>query len=222
MRGTASELRLKEVRTLYEGEQPPVQPEQVRDERWRLVAAAASQVTGTSVLEVGVGAGRCFNILARDESIERLVGVETDPDDRLIPPDRGELQRGSILHLDVPDKTFDTVICTDALARVSVIDFPKALSELRRVCRGTLIILVPTTASAECSSNTKMQTFSTEKLDRFFPRGTRRVFCEAGLSHVMICESFKAGPRRMPARAETGDSPRKSNESSDTVGTLGA
>ncbi|GAB7140795.1 hypothetical protein RsTz2092_07480 [Deferribacterales bacterium RsTz2092] len=48
---------------------------------------------------------------------------------------------GSICDIPFPDRAFDYVISTDTLEHI--VDIQRAISELRRVCRHKLIIVVP-------------------------------------------------------------------------------
>lgn len=55
--------------------------------------------------------------------------------------DRVNYVEGSLTKLPFDDNEFDVVVCTHALEHIK--DIAKALSELRRVCRKKLIIVVP-------------------------------------------------------------------------------
>lgn len=112
------------------------------------IAAALDVLHGPAVLVVG--ADELRERLARDRSIDRLVAVEGD----------------DLLRLRYPDASFDGVVCLDALAALDVIDFPKGLHELRRVCRGTLVVSLPRDdGTAELAA---------EKIERWFPRVEQR------------------------------------------------
>ena len=71
--------------------------------------------------------------------VEFLVGV-----DLVLPQERQdgiEYVEALIEDLPFPDRHFDTVICTHVMEHI--LDFSAALAELRRICAGTLIVVVP-------------------------------------------------------------------------------
>ncbi len=49
--------------------------------------------------------------------------------------------KGTVEEIPFPDGYFDTVICAHTLEHVR--DIPKAMNELRRVCSGRLIVVLP-------------------------------------------------------------------------------
>ena len=98
-------------------------------------------VSGNTVLEVGCGRGLLAGKLA--ESGKRMVtGV-----DIVVPETIREqypkvtFAQGNVEDLPFKDKQFDTVVCTHTLEHVR--DLPKAMSELRRVAKRRVIVVVP-------------------------------------------------------------------------------
>ena len=67
---------IDEVRALYEAAFPAKESGKFTRHDWKRCAAALAHVVGPDVLDVGVGAGQTFNVLARDLAIERLVGID--------------------------------------------------------------------------------------------------------------------------------------------------
>lgn len=103
------------------------------------VTAILSTISGGAVLEAGCGRGYLARRLTEvagsvtacdivlDSALSRAEGVQYD--------------LASVEALPYPDDSFDTVICTHTLEHVQRIDL--ALSELRRVARERLVIVVP-------------------------------------------------------------------------------
>ena len=50
---------------------------------------------------------------------------------------------GSVLSIPLGDKAFDAVGCFEVLEHLPYEEFPKALSEIRRVCSGRAVLSVP-------------------------------------------------------------------------------
>ena len=72
----------------------------------------------------------------------------------------------------------------EVLEYVETIDFPKVLHEIRRVCRGTLIVTVrhdePEPPAHEgdqggAGGTSPRQRFSEDKIERWFPRAEREL-----------------------------------------------
>ncbi len=99
-----------------------------------------SSLTGKNVLEVG--SGRCL----LSDAIQKK-GYSVTATDIVIGADLREkyskltFAEGNVENLPFEDDSFDTVVCTHTLEHVQ--DLPKAISELRRVCRQRLLIVVP-------------------------------------------------------------------------------
>ncbi|PWW00199.1 methyltransferase family protein [Hoeflea marina] len=106
------------------------------------IAQIALDLVGDSVCDVGCGTGFLLRNLAerRSEIDRRLVGV-----DFVIPDffsDEGiEFVKAPIENLPFADEEFDTVICTHVIEHI--LDYRRALAELRRITRKRLIIVVP-------------------------------------------------------------------------------
>jgi ubiquinone/menaquinone biosynthesis C-methylase UbiE len=103
-----------------------------------------SQATG-EVLEVAIGTGRNLAFYPKDV---RLTGIEFSPEmlalarkeaDRL--GLEADLRLGDAQALDLPDDSFDTVVCTLSLCAIP--DDRRAVAEMRRVLRpgGRLLLL---------------------------------------------------------------------------------
>ncbi|MFD1329700.1 class I SAM-dependent methyltransferase [Mycoplana ramosa] len=105
------------------------------------IARIVDAIDGTSVCDVGCGTGALLSyIRAANPGLTRLTGVDFVVDDaaRL---DGLEYVAAKIEALPFADGEFDTVVCTHVIEHV--LDYRKAIAELRRIARRRLIIVVP-------------------------------------------------------------------------------
>lgn len=112
----------------------------------RFLATLDTMVEGSSpgtILEVGVGEGEILQHITRQFPDARAIGVDL-PDEALA----GEWQQrgivgefGDVTALRFADDEFDLVLAIEVLEHVP--DFDAALRELARVCRGTVVLSVP-------------------------------------------------------------------------------
>jgi len=103
------------------------------------VQAVLDQVTGETVLDVACGSGWLSRQLA-DKGFQVTGGDIVPPRSQ---PESTQLTfcQADVTCLEFDDNCFDTVICAHTLEHVRDID--QALSEIRRVCRKRLIIVLP-------------------------------------------------------------------------------
>ena len=92
-------------------------------------------IVGQSVLEVGCGRGELANILRRNHSVVGTDIVSNDAEYRF------SFCNSVVEQLPFLDNSFDTVICTHVLEHV--LDFHRALNELRRVSQSRVIVVLP-------------------------------------------------------------------------------
>ncbi len=96
-------------------------------------------VKGEVVLEVGCGKGYLTRKISEKLQHSTVYAVDIVVTERR---DRNTIFiRSSVENLPFEDRMFDTVICTHVLEHV--VDLERAVSELRRVAKGRIIIVVP-------------------------------------------------------------------------------
>ena len=87
-----------------------------------------------NVLEIGKGAGLVSTVLkSRGVKLESL-----DIDEEVKP----EIL-GSVLDIPVEDNKYDVTLCAEVLEHLPFEDFPKALSEIRRVTKRAVVLSLP-------------------------------------------------------------------------------
>jgi SAM-dependent methyltransferase len=97
-------------------------------------------VAGDSVADVGCGTGALLSRIKAARKLDRMTGVDFVIDDasRL---DGIEYVAAKVEELPFADGEFDSVICTHVIEHV--LEYHKAIAELRRVAKKKLIIVVP-------------------------------------------------------------------------------
>jgi SAM-dependent methyltransferase len=137
-RRRAAELTPAEYEALYRNH-PRVHAE--TDNSAACVEKIIADVVGESVCDVGCGTGYLIERIqqARAGGVKLFVGV-----DFVVPKSANagiELIEAPIEALPFADGAFDTVVCTHVIEHI--LDYAKAISELRRIARQRLIIVVP-------------------------------------------------------------------------------
>ncbi|WP_299080901.1 class I SAM-dependent methyltransferase [uncultured Ruegeria sp.] len=101
----------------------------------------AKDVVGQSVCDVGCGTGFLLQcVFTARPDIEKMTGVDFVIDD-VATIDNIDYAAARIEDLPFDDNTFDTVICTHVIEHL--LDYRRAIAELRRVARKRVIIVVP-------------------------------------------------------------------------------
>lgn len=94
---------------------------------------------GKTILDAATGKGYLSHLLKEKGEYERIAALD------IVLPEKREKEieyfAGSLTSLPFQDNEFDVVVCTHALEHIK--DYDRALSELRRVCKKKLIIVVP-------------------------------------------------------------------------------
>jgi len=97
-------------------------------------------VVGSSVLDIACGRGFLSKMLREKKRMD-VTGIDFNLPDKLRKDSVIRFLEGDIEDIMFPDKYFDTVVCAHTLEHVR--DFQKAVSELRRVAKKRLIVVVP-------------------------------------------------------------------------------
>lgn len=137
-RARAAFLSEAEYEALYR-RHPRVQHE--TDNSERCIAAIIAEVAGASVCDIGCGTGALLRrVQAARPDVTALTGVDFTAGPELADPGITYLA-ARIEDLPFADGAFDTVICTHVIEHI--LDYRRAIAELRRVARRRLIIVVP-------------------------------------------------------------------------------
>ena len=99
---------------------------------------------GGRFLDVGLGAGQFVNAVAKEGIFDEVHGADPYRFNKYI-EFGGDITRtdSSVGELPFPDDHFDVVTCMEVLEHVPDEIFEQGLAELRRVCRGQLVMSVP-------------------------------------------------------------------------------
>jgi SAM-dependent methyltransferase len=112
-------------------------------EHWARYLLAARLAPGRDVLDAGCGSGYGTALLAR-AGARRVLGVDIAPEAvteaRAVAPPNAGVVTGDLTALDVPDASFDLVVCFEVLEHLEAQD--ALLDELRRVVRPDGLVLV--------------------------------------------------------------------------------
>lgn len=119
----------------------------------------SQDVVGGSICDVGCGTGYLLERIrgARGTELSRVTGVDFVLAERL-PAGDIEWVPARVEALPFPDKAFDTVLCTHVLEHI--LDYRKALAELRRITRRRLIIVVPRERETRYTFNPHLNFFA--------------------------------------------------------------
>lgn len=97
-------------------------------------------VVGSSVVDVGCGTGALLSRIKAARPFDRMTGVDFVIDDASRLDGIGYVA-AKVEELPFADSEFDTVICTHVIEHV--LEYHKAIAELRRIAKKKLIIVVP-------------------------------------------------------------------------------
>ncbi len=97
-------------------------------------------ISNKQVLEVGCGRGYLANVLQQQGLDVTACDIAISDQLRAKYPDV-QFEQGNVEALPFDDDSFDTVVCTHTLEHVQ--NLPRAISELRRVAKNELIVVVP-------------------------------------------------------------------------------
>lgn len=128
---------------------------------------------GGRVLDVGVGSGQLVNLLASSGAFSSVVGVDIKPHSKFFRlTDAYEMKYMNVARMELDDASFDVVVCMEVLEHVDPRTFTAGLAELRRVCRGQLLMTVPFEESEPLPAYHK-QRFDRTRIQELWPSATR-------------------------------------------------
>jgi len=167
-----------EVRQRYEerfGSSPTDTRGWYHDDDWRRTTFALELARpGATVLDVGAGAGQFANMLAACGKFDSVTALDRIRFDKYVEFYPGLYRRdANIVELPFADDEFDVVTCMEVLEHVPNEVFGPGIAELRRVCRGQLIMSVPFEEAEPLSKG---------HTRRFDASDVRTLFPDAGLT----------------------------------------
>ena len=197
------------VRADYEARfgEPPAEPGGwYRRDDWPRVSYVADVLRpGGDLLDVGVGAGQFLNMLARSGKFRSIVGIDKVRFGKYIElePNMSRLQ-GDIANLQFEDDSFDVVTCMEVLEHVPNEVFVAGLAELRRVCRGQLIMSLPF-CEQEPISKYHLRRFEAADILELFPHAGYTLLDRPRMPWMIMEERFDGtSPGRVNDGAATG------------------
>ena len=199
------------VRADYEEKfgEPPAEPGGwFHKDDWPRVSYVIDMLQpGSDVLDVGAGAGQFLNMLARSGRFRSVVGVDKARFTKYseFEPDMRKLD-GDISALQFEDDSFDVVTCMEVLEHIPPDVFVAGLAELRRICRGQLIMSVPF-CEPEPISKTHVRRFEADDILEMFPNATYTLLDRPRMPWIIMEERFDGTTlpdARSAATAEPG------------------
>lgn len=120
-------------------------------------------IVGNNVVDVGCGNGMLLKKISKKFPKKSLTGIEMNPNVYLkkeFNQDGIKLFKLKIEKIDKIKYKYDTVICTHVLEHI--LDINKAYNNLKKICKDTLIIIVPKERPYKHSNNTHLHFFPYE------------------------------------------------------------
>ncbi|PYB77845.1 MULTISPECIES: class I SAM-dependent methyltransferase [Rhizobium] len=115
------------------------------------IRRVVEEVQGDSVCDIGCGTGALLTRIRQGHpTLTRVTGVDFVIDDAAALPGV-EYIAAKIENLPFADGEFDTVVCTHVIEHV--LEYHRAIAELRRIARRRVIIVVPREREARYSFN---------------------------------------------------------------------
>ena len=182
------------VRADYEAKfgNPPEEPGGwFHPDDWHRVSYVSQMLEpGGDLLDVGVGAGQFLNILARSGRFRSVNGIDKTFFKKYTEFEPNMTRaRGNLAELDFEDDSFDTVTCMEVLEHVPAEVMIAGIGELRRVCRGQLIMSVPF-CEPEPISKTHVRRFLADDIIELFPDASLTILDRPRMPWMIMEERF--------------------------------
>lgn len=158
---------------------------------------AANTVTGSSVMDIGVGQCLPLNFLARTKNFDRLVAMDIKPHSQLrLDPGVEFVQESITSDLSGYGK-FDTVICMEVIEHIEPQYNDVMLANLRGLAAERLVVTVPYDEPEPVWWHDKpgghRQKFDDEKLRKLFPQALATRFPRHGVDWIFMAEDRRLG-----------------------------
>ena len=156
--------------------------------RWSFVLAEIPE--GTSILDIGVGAGQFINAASRSEKFSRIHGIDITRHSKFLEPEEKsvEMTYESVVDMNFSDSEFENVTCMEVIEHLETEEMEKAISELRRVSKGRVIVTVPYCEKEPIPKYHK-QRFTLTRTKEIFPNAQLTLFVrEARVKWILIIE----------------------------------
>ena len=176
---------------------------------WRRISFVNRAIGGSGrLLDVGLGAGQFLNTIARIHDHDELHGLDRVRFKKYVEfDDRIQRHEGSIASLPYPDDHFDVVTCMEVLEHLPHEIYADGLAELRRVCRGQLLMSVPFEEQEPIYPG-HVRRYEIDDLGSDFPDADLVLLDRLGTPWALMEEWFGSGPNpcrlRDAARVESG------------------
>lgn len=165
---------------------------------WKRISRVFERLDkGGDILDVGSGAGQFVNALAMSGEFRSVTTIDTANFTNYIElSDDIRRINMSAAEMEFPDDSFDVVVCMEVLEHLPEEIFLPAIAELRRVCRGQLVMTVPY-REPEPISKTHVRRFEDDDFPAIWPNATFAILDRPRKPWMLIQERFDGRPNKI-------------------------